>query len=59
MKFQCLVTIDYPDIDGFSEARLTKRHVIINEIMQAILSRELAEESFGDALSIVSRRFIP
>ena len=59
MKFQCLVTIDYPDIDGFSEARLTKRHVIINEIMQAILSRELDNGTFDNATSVTTRRFIP
>ena len=52
MKFQCLVTIDCPDITGFSESRVTERHCIINSIIQETLQSELDEGTFPGATSV-------
>ena len=58
MKFQCLITIDCPDADGFSETRIIERHVQINSIIQETLQAELDAETFPGVSTIITRRFI-
>ena len=58
MKFQCLITIECPDMDGKDAERILERHLNINNTLIDVLSDAKENGCFPRATAIQCRRYL-